>query len=236
MNVVVIPARGGSKRIPRKNIREFAGLPMIAHSIRAAAASGVAERIVVSTDDDEIAAIARSQGAETPFLRPEALANDHAGTMEVVQHAIGELIGQGCRPEYVCCLYATAPFVTGELLRRGLATLIDSGRSYAFPVTTFGFPIQRALRIEAGGGLEPIYPEYRFTRSQDLEEAYQDAGQFYWGKTAAWQAGEMLYSPASAPIQVPRHLVQDIDTPEDWERAEWLYRAWQHSQEEQQQP
>ena len=236
MNVVIIPARGGSKRIPRKNIREFAGLPMIAHSIRAAAASGVCDRIVVSTDDDEIAAIAHSHGAETPFQRPADLANDHAGTMEVIQHAIAELADQGCHPAHVCCLYATAPFVTGSLLRRGLTTLIDSGRSYAFPVATFGFPIQRALRIQATGGLEPLYPEYRFTRSQDLEEAYQDAGQFYWGKTTAWQAGEMLYSPAAAPILVPRHLVQDIDTPEDWARAEWLYRAWQHSQEEQQSP
>lgn len=236
MNVVVIPARGGSKRIPRKNIRPFAGLPMIAHSIKAAQESGVCDRLVVSTDDEEIAAVARHYGAETPFQRPQDLANDYAGTMEVVQHAIGELIAQGCHPDYVCCLYATAPFVTGELLRRGLSVLTASGRSYVFPVATFGFPIQRALRIETGGGLAPFYPEYRFTRSQDLEEAYQDTGQFYWGKTGAWQAGDMLYSPAAAPILVPRHLVQDIDTPEDWARAEWLYQAWQNTTKEETQP
>lgn len=229
MNICVIPARGGSKRIPRKNIKLFAGQPMIAHSIRAAQASGVFERIVVSTDDAEIAEIARQQGAETPFVRPPELANDHAGTMEVVQHAIARLIDLGAKPEHVCCLYATAPFVTGELICRGWAALQAGDHAYAFTVATFGFPIQRALRLTAHGGLAPMYPEYRLTRSQDLEEAYQDAGQFYWGRTSAWQAGEILYSPASCPVLVPRHLVQDIDTPEDWARAEWLYQAWQNT-------
>lgn len=236
MNVAIIPARGGSKRIPRKNIRAFAGLPMIAHSIRAAQDSGIFDRIVVSTDDQEIAAIARQYGADTPFVRPPELSDDHTGTMEVVQDAIARIELDGNRLDHVCCLYATAPFVTGSLLRKGLDVLRDSGRSYAFTVATFGFPIQRALRLAPGGGLEPMYPEYRLTRSQDLEEAYQDAGQFYWGRAAAWKAGEVLYSPAATPIVVPRHLVQDIDTIEDWERAEWLYRAWQHAEQERTQP
>jgi pseudaminic acid cytidylyltransferase len=230
MNIAIIPARGGSKRIPRKNIKQFAGLPMIAHAIRAARECGVCDRVIVSTDDEEIAAIAREHGAETPFLRPPELANDYAGTMEVVQHAIATLdTEENCCPQYVCCLYATAPFVTAGLLRSALEALRLGTHSYVFTVSTFGFPIQRALRLTADGGLEPMYPEYRFTRSQDLEEAYQDAGQFYWGKTAAWKTGEMLYSPAATPVVVPRHLVQDIDTPEDWDRAEWLYQAWQHS-------
>jgi len=235
VNMVVIPARGGSKRIPRKNIKMFAGHPMIAHSILAAKESGVFDRIIVSTDDPEIGEIAREYGAEVPFSRPAELANDHAGTMEVIQHAIAQMASDAhYTPENTCCLYATAPFVTAELLRSGLDTLNKSDKSYAFTVATFGFPIQRALRKTANGGLEPIYPEYRLTRSQDLEEAYQDAGQFYWGKTSAWQAGIPLYSSASSPVTIPRHLVQDIDTPEDWDRAEWLYKAWQHSLKEKQ--
>lgn len=229
MKVAIIPARGGSKRIPRKNIRIFAGLPMIAHSILAAKASGVCDRIIVSTDDEEIAAVARCHGAETPFIRPPHLANDHAGIMEVVQHAIHAISEENQEISHVCCLYATAPFVTGESLRQGLDILEEGKYSYAFTVSTFGYPIQRALRINKDGGLEPIYPEYRLTRSQDLEEAYQDAGQFYWGLNAAWKSGEILYSPASHPIIIPRHLVQDIDTQEDWERAEWLYRSWKES-------
>lgn len=229
MRLVIIPARGGSKRIPRKNIRLFAGLPIIAHSIRAARSSGVADRIVVSTDDAEIASIAREYGAETPFVRSPELANDVAGTMEVIQHAIAEIEARGGPATHVCCLYATAPFVTGESLHKGLQTLVEGNSSYAFTVASFGFPIQRALRITSDGHLEPIYPEYRLTRSQDLEDAYQDAGQFYWGAASAWKAGVPIYSHASTPILVPRHLVQDIDTAEDWERAEWLYQAWKNS-------
>lgn len=226
-NLIVIPARGGSQRIPRKNIRPFAGLPMIAHSIRAALDSGTAARVIVSTDDAEIAGISRAHGAEVPFTRPAALADAHTGTMEVIQHAVSAMIESGFAPEHVCCLYATAPFVTAERLRDGLATLVESGRSYAFAVTDFGFPIQRALRLTTDGGVEPFQPEHRFTRSQDLEPAWHDAGQFYWGRCSAWQAGELMYSSAATPIRIPRHLVQDIDTAEDWERAEWLYRAWQ---------
>ena len=233
MNIAIIPARGGSKRIPRKNIKAFAGLPIIAHSIRAAKASGVFERIIVSTDDEEIAQVARTHGAETPFVRPAELANDYAGTIEVIQHAIAALEDEtNTPPQHVCCLYATAPFVTPELIEQGLRLLQHSAFDYAFTVSTFGFPIQRALRLTNEGGVEPMYPEFRFTRSQDLEEAYQDAGQFYWGTTAAWKAGKNIYAPASCPIKIPRYLVQDIDTSEDWKRAEWLYNAWQHSLEE----
>ena len=236
MKIAVIPARGGSKRIPRKNIKPFAGLPIIAHSILAARESGVCDRVIVSTDDTEIAAVARDYGAETPFVRPPELADDHAGTMEVIQHAITWLDDNDCCPDYVCCLYPTAPFVTPNLLRRGLEILLQSGRQYAFPVTSFDFPIQRALRILADGSLDAAQPEYRFTRSQDLEPMFHDAGQFYWGRADAWKRGEVIYSPASVPIVVPRHMVQDIDTPEDWQHAERLHQAWRANTATEDQP
>lgn len=224
--IALIPARGGSKRIPRKNVKPFHGLPMIAHSIRAALRSGLFDRVVVSTEDAEIAAVAREHGAETPFERPAELAGDHAGTVPVIQHAIGELRRQGESPDYLCCLYATAPFVQPAYLRQGYEALAARpDKSYAFPVTTFAFPVQRALRLDADGCVDALYPEYRNTRSQDLEEAYHDAGQFYWGRSEAWLRGDVVFSPCSLPVVLPRYLVQDIDTAEDWQRAELMYAA-----------
>lgn len=227
MRIAVIPARGGSKRIPRKNIRDFAGRPMIAHSIQAAADSGCFDRIVVSTDDDEIAGVAREAGAEVPFLRPADLADDHAGTTEVIQHAVRALTADGSPVSHVCCIYATAPFLTAAFLREGYDALVASGRSYAFSVARFGSPVQRALRIRPDGTVEPIWPENRLVRSQDLEPAYHDAGQFYWGTAAAWAAAEPIHSSRSVPVVLPSHRVQDIDTPQDWVRAEYLYAALQ---------
>ena len=227
MIVAIIPARGGSKRIPRKNIRPFAGKPIIAHSISAARDAGVFDRIIVSTDDEEIAAVARTWGAETPFLRPRELADDYAGTNEVVAHALEWLAAGGTPADLACCIYATAPFVTGNSLRRGLQALQDTGKEFAFSVTSFPFPIYRAIRL-ADGGVAPCFPEFIEARSQDLEEAYHDAGQFYWGKAAAFTGGLPLFAPHSAPVILPRHLVQDIDTLEDWERAELMYAAWQN--------
>lgn len=227
MKLAVIPARGGSKRIPRKNIRSFAGLPIIAWSIRAAMAARCFDRIIVSTDDEEIAAVARAQGAEVPFLRPATLADDHTGTIPVIAHAIAWHAQHGMPATAVCCIYATAPFVQADDLLRGLTVLHESGADYAFSVTTYPFPIQRAIRITAEGRIEMFHPEYFHTRSQDLEPAWHDAGQFYWGQAAAWLAGKPLFSHAAAPVPIPRHRVQDIDTLEDWERAEWLFRAMQ---------
>lgn len=227
MRLAVIPARGGSKRIPRKNIRPFAGLPIIAWSIRAAIESRCFDRILVSTDDEEIAAVARAFGAETPFLRPRELADDHTGTIPVVAHAIDWQNEQSMPATEVCCIYATAPFVRAEDLHRGLQVLQESGAEYAFSVTTYPFPIQRAIRITADGRVEMFQPEHFHSRSQDLEEAWHDAGQFYWGRAAAWLAGKPLFSHDAAPVPLPRHRVQDIDTLEDWERAEWLFKAQQ---------
>lgn len=225
MKLAVIPARGGSKRIPRKNIKSFCGKPMIAWSIEAALQSACFDQIVVTTDDAEIADVARQCGAQVPFLRPAALSDDHTGTTAVIAHAINWFAEQGQPPGQVCCLYATAPFVAAEDLRTGLKALTESGADYAFSVTSYAFPIQRAIRITPDSRVEMFNPEHFATRSQDLEEAYHDAGQFYWGKANAWQQGNIIFSPASAPVMMPRHRVQDIDTPEDWLRAEWLFKA-----------
>lgn len=227
MKLAVIPARGGSKRIPRKNIREFCGQPIIGYSIVAALRSGVFDRVLVSTDDEEIAGVARQYGAETPFLRPAELASDHAGTLSVVRHAIEALRGQGTTFDYACCIYATAPFIKAADLPRGFSILQESGADYAFTVTSFAYPIYRAIRITPTGRVAMFQPENYRKRSQDLEEAYHDAGQFYWGRTDAFLKELPLFSERSAPILLPRHQVQDIDTLEDWERAELMFRAWQ---------
>lgn len=221
-NVAIIPARGGSKRIPRKNLKPFDGVPMIVRSIRTALDSGLFEQVVVSTDDAEIADVARANGAHVPFMRPVELADDFTGTAAVIAHALQQLPAF----EYACCVYATAPLLQTRFLRQGLELLEQyPDKSFAFSVTDFGFPVQRALTLDGQGALTALYPEFRNTRSQDLPAAFQDAGQFYWGRSEAWLRGEVLYSPASLPVILPRYLVQDIDTVEDWKRAEYLYAA-----------
>lgn len=227
MRLAVIPARGGSKRIPRKNIKLFGGLPMITWSIKAALQSQCFDRIIVSTDDAEIAQVARAHGAEVPFVRPPELSDDHVGTIPVIAHAIDWQNKNGKQAQDVCCIYATAPFVQGQDLQRGLQTLQSTGAAYAFSVTSYAFPIQRAVRITPEQRVEMFQPEHFGTRSQDLPEAWHDAGQFYWGKAQAWLKGKPLFSHDAAPVQLPRHRVQDIDTPEDWERTEWLFKAMQ---------
>ncbi|MFT7487725.1 MAG: pseudaminic acid cytidylyltransferase [Candidatus Promineifilaceae bacterium] len=227
MNVCIIPARGGSKRIPKKNIREFCGKPMIAYSIEAAKAAEVFERIIVTTDSDDIADIARQYGAEVPFARPPELADDHATTDDVIVHALTCLKSQGADMEFACCLYATAPFVRPEYLKKGLSLLQASGATTGFSVTTFPFPILRGLKVNDAGSLEMIWPEHRLTRSQDLPEAVHDAGQFYWVNVEKYLDAPRLYSADAVPIILPRHLVQDIDTYEDWTRAEIMYKTLQ---------
>jgi N-acylneuraminate cytidylyltransferase len=226
MNVAIIPARGGSKRIPKKNIKEFCGKPMIAWSIEAALKSECFNKVVVSTDNTEIADIAQLLGAEVPFLRPASLSDDYTGTIPVVRHAIEYLIANGQSPELACCIYATAPFITPEDIRKGLDILVKTTSDYAFSVTSYPFPIQRSLRISSEERINMIYPENFNTRSQDLEDTYHDAGQFYWGRISAWIANKVIFSPESAAILLPRHKVQDIDTMEDWLRAELMFNAW----------
>ena len=230
MRLAIIPARGGSKRIPRKNIKPFCGKPMIAWSIEAARDSGCFDRVIVSTDDAEIAQVARTCGADVPFMRPAELSDDHTGTIAVIAHAIEWLRQHDDAPGEVCCLYATAPFVQAADLRRGLDLLRQSGADYAFSVTSYAFPIQRAIRIGAAQRVEMFHPEHFATRSQELQEAWHDAGQFYWGKAEAWMAGKPILSADAVPVILPRHRVQDIDTPEDWLRAELMFAALRQSE------
>ena len=230
MALCVIPARGGSKRIPRKNIRPFAGKPMLAWSIQAARQAGCFARIVVSTEDAEIAALAQQLGAEVPFLRPAHLADDHAGTIPVVTHAIDWLEQAGHPPEAVCCLYATAPFVQADDLRQGLELLAGlPADRFVFSASRYAFPIQRALRLDAEGRARMWQPACFSQRSQDLEEAFHDAGQFYWGTPQAWRSQGPLFD-GSLPLVLPRWRVQDIDTPEDWIQAEWMAQAMTQAQ------
>jgi len=232
MKIAVIPARGGSQRIPRKNIKPFGGLPMIAWSIRAALASHCFDRIIVTTDDDEIAQVARTHGAETPFVRPAELSDHHTGTIPVVAHAIEWLNAHGQTIDEVCCIYATAPFVQASDIQNGYQILQASGADYAFSVTSYPFPIQRAIRITPQQRVEMFQPEHFNTRSQDLVEAWHDAGQFYWGKAHAWLARKPLFTEIAAPVAIPRYRVQDIDTSEDWERAEWIHKSMTHHKKE----
>ncbi|QMU58534.1 MAG: pseudaminic acid cytidylyltransferase [Boseongicola sp.] len=222
MSVCLIPARGGSKRIPRKNIKLFMGKPMIGWSIDVAKAAQVFDRVIVSTDDVEIAEVARDLGAEVPFERPAEISDDHATTKDVVEHALGWLDANGGMPERLCCLYATAPFARAEDIQTGQEKL-DTAR-FAMPVTKFRFPIQRAVEIDGDGHLRMFNPELYKTRSQDLPEAWHDAGQFYWGHTSAWLSDSLLFGPDTAAIPLPAWRVQDIDTEEDWARAEILAR------------
>jgi pseudaminic acid cytidylyltransferase len=225
MRLAVIPARGGSRRIPRKNIKPFRGRPIIAWSIEAALRAECFDRVTVSTDDAEIAEVAARWGAQVPFLRPAELADDYSGTVPVIAHAVDWHRRLGMDIEYACCIYATAPFVRAEDLLRGLDILLEKNCDYAFAVARYSFPIQRALRIKRQGRIEMLHPEHFATRSQDLEEAWHDAGQFYWGRAAAWLAGKPVFSADSFPVILPAERVQDIDTPEDGRRAERLFEA-----------
>ena len=225
MKLAVIPARGGSKRIPRKNIKPIGGKPMIAWSLEAAQNAGIFDRIVVSTDDVEIAEVAQKYGADVPFIRPAGLSDDHTGTIPVIAHAIEWHQAQGYVPQQVCCIYATAPFLKAVDIQRGVKILESSGADFAFSVTTFAFPIQRAMKLRSDGRMEMFDPTQFQSRSQELPEAYHDAGQFYWGTQSAWLSGAPIFSPVSVPVVVPRYRVQDIDTPEDWQQAEVLMQA-----------
>ena len=227
MRVAIIPARGGSKRIPRKNIKDFCGKPMITWSIEVAQASKCFDKVIVSTDDQEIADIAHEYGAETPFIRPASLADDHTETAPVIRHAIHWLDEHEEKVDFACCIYPTAPFLSAMDLRTGWAVISNSGYDYVFSVTRYAFPIQRAIRITDQGRVAMWSPEHFRTRSQDLQEAWHDAGQFYWGTAEAWCEERVVFGENSAPVKLPRYRVQDIDTLEDWISAEWLFHSMQ---------
>ena len=225
MNLCVIPARGGSKRIKKKNKKSFCGKPIIAWSIKQAIKSKCFDKIIVSTDDSDIAKIALNYGADVPFLRPKKLSNDFIGTVPVISHAINWLTKKGHKLDYVCCIYATAPFLKTNELKESLKILKRSKSEYVFSATNYSYPIQRSFRIKKNKKIEMFYPKYYKSRSQDLVEAFHDAGQFYWGRTDAWLKNKPLIGKNSLPIIIPRIRVHDIDTNEDWQIAERAFNT-----------
>ena len=225
MKIAIIPARGGSKRIPRKNIKIFCGKPMIAWSIEAALQSGCFDKILVSTDDAEIAEVAQACGAEVPFLRPKELSDDHTATAPVISHAIDWLEKKGGAVQLACCIYATAPFIQAEDLQEGLRLIQVGNWKFAFSATSFNYPIFRSIQKKDDGSVSMFFPEHFPKRSQDLPEAWHDAGQFYWGKPEAWQQAFRIFDSWSTVVPLPRWRVQDIDTHEDWDRAELIFKT-----------
>lgn len=221
--VAIIPARGGSKRVPRKNVRLFLGRPVIAYSIDAAREAGCFDLVLVSTEDEEIAGIARGLGAEVPFMRSEATATDHASTADVVSEVLGKLDEAGQPFDEYCCVYATAPLLTADRIRQALQALESSGADAAITVTRFRTPVQRALSVD-GGRLEFLWPENALKRTQDLAPAFHDCGQLYWGRVEAFLAQRKMFMARTIPVEVPEAECQDLDTEEDFALAELKYR------------
>lgn len=228
--IAIITARGGSKRIPRKNLRRFLGRPIIAYSIEAALAAGLYDEVMVSTDDDEIADVARAHGAAVPFMRSAATADDYATTADVLAEVVAEYRRRGVTPAVACCIYPTAPFVTGERLRAAHARLEESGADAVLPIARFGFPIWRSFRCE-GELVLYNWPEHAPTRSQDLPPAFHDAGQFYVFRPAVLERTGRFLTENSVGIEVSELEVQDIDSEDDWQLAELKYRH-RHEREE----
>lgn len=224
MKIAVIPARGGSKRIPRKNIKEFCGRPMISWAIKAAENSGLFDHIIVSTDDEEIAQIARDSGAETPFKRPVELADDLTPTVPVVAHAVESCIALGWDVNFACCIYPCAPSLQGSDLLAAYELAVAQNADFVYPVAEYAHPIQRAMRRLPDGAMQFYAPQFELTRTQDLEKSYHDAGQFYWGKSTAWLAKKKMHT-AGLGMPIPNWRVVDIDTDDDWMRAELLFKA-----------
>jgi len=221
--ICIIPARGDSKRIPKKNIKDFFGKPLISYSIELALNSKLFQKVVVTTEDTKIADIAREYGAEV-IERPKELANDFVGSGDAVKHAVNYLKSCGEVFDYICTIYATAPLLQLEYLKKGYDEILKNDAKMAFSVTSMPYPIQRTFKIKSDGRCEMFTPEYFTARSQDLEEAYQDAGQFYW-ENLDKEFTDIPFGRDSIPIIIPRHLVQDIDTLEDWKRVELMYQA-----------
>lgn len=224
--IAIIPARGGSKRIPRKNVKEFCGKPMIAWSILAALESKLFDEILVSTDDDEIAQVAESYGALAPFRRPAELSDDHTPTVPVIAHAIHWWEENRSKIDLACCIYATAPFLRASDLQRGYEMLRkDNEAEFAFSITSYAFPIFRSLKVDDEGRVQMFWPENELVRSQDLPEAWHDAGQFYWGRRKAFLTECGVFGAKSVGVRITRHITQDIDTLEDWVHAQHLYHS-----------
>lgn len=224
MSIAVLPARGGSKRIPRKNVRDFAGQPMITWAIGTALASGLFSRVLVSTDDAEIAAVAREAGAETPFVRPADLSDDHATTAAVMAHAVRWAANDGTDFADAICLYATTPLLAPDDLRAAAAKGAE-GWDYVCAAMRFACPVERSFTRAADGGIRILAPEHMATRTQDLPVTFHDAGQFYWGRRTSWLNGGAILGPRTSFVELPRWRAQDIDTQDDWTMAEQIFRS-----------
>jgi pseudaminic acid cytidylyltransferase len=226
MNICVIPARGGSKRIPRKNIKNFCGQPMIAYSIASALDSKLFDHVIVSTDDHEIAEISLKYGASVPFTRPESLSDDYSTSLDVVEHALSWVQKNIGGVKLVCTLYATAPFTNSkDLINAYEEILKHKNCQVVYPIVEFDFPIQRPIKLADNGSVEMFQPKHLLTRSQDLEKAYHDAGQFYWMKSEFIGSNTPIFSDIARTIKIPHYRVQDIDTNDDWIRAEFIFKA-----------
>lgn len=221
--IAIIPARGGSKRIPRKNVKDFLGMPIIVYSIKAALESGVFDEVMVSTDDEEIAAVAREYGASVPFFRSANTSDDYATTADVIDEVLDRYRETGNEFDVVACIYATAPFVTPQRLMEA-SSLLDKGIfDSAFTCVAYSYPVQRGLGIGKDGRISMKWPEYRSSRSQDLETVYHDAGQFYISTVKAYRKARSFWGDNTAPIILSELEVQDLDTPTDWKLAEMKY-------------
>ena len=223
MKIAVIPARGGSKRIPRKNIKEFSGRPMIAWAITSAIKSKLFDNVIVSTDDEEIADIARKWGAETPFTRPVELSDDITPTVPVIAHAVRFAIESGRDIEFLCVIYPCVPFLQENDLVDAFNLMKKNNADFVYPVTEYAHPIQRAMRQLSSGQMQFVNPENELTRTQDLEKTFHDSGQFYWGKSSAWLEQKKMHTDGLG-MSIPNWRVVDIDTMDDWKRAEDLYK------------
>jgi pseudaminic acid cytidylyltransferase len=223
-NLAVIPARGGSKRIPRKNVKPFAGRPMIAYAIGAALDSGLFDQVVVSTEDDEIAEVAQRHGASVPFRRPAELADDQTVTVPVIAHAVQWFAERGQRPDAACCIYPCVPLLRAQDLRDAHALFTSRQAAYVYPVVAFHSSPWRGMTMPPDGPMQFVHPEYELTRTQDLPRCYFDAGQFYWGRADAWLQGLRMHSNGHG-WEIEGHRIVDIDTPADWMRAELYARA-----------
>ncbi|MEO2266921.1 pseudaminic acid cytidylyltransferase [Pseudoalteromonas sp. YIC-656] len=226
MKIAIIPARGGSKRIPHKNIKPFCGRPIIDYAIQTALDSNLFDEVIVSTDDPEIAKQALRSGAKVPFTRPLDLADDHTPTRSVIQHSLDYYENQGMNVDYICCIYATSPFLSAEILRAAYSALEDAADKHAcFSATEFNYSPYRGFLYQ-GNGPELMFPEHQKSRSQDLKPVYHDAGQFYLYRTTHNKTINPVINSANAIIHtLPSYLVHDIDTPDDWTRAELFYEA-----------
>ncbi len=228
-NIAIIPARGGSKRIPRKNIKEFLGKPIIAYSIDVAVRSGLFDEVMVSTDDLEIARVAEKYGANVPFMRTSQTANDYSTTYEVIEEVLLKYLQSEMNFDYTCCLYPCAPFITQDKLIETLAILKNEKFDSVFPVMPIGFPIQRVFKLEQGNKVEFFFPEFSLSRSQDLTVSYHDAGQFYWLKTDSCIRQKKILMDNSGSIIISEMEAQDIDNEADWKLAEMKYELLQAS-------